>query len=304
MALKLTRLELQIMEALWTRSPLSIREIQEAFPKDDTPAYTTVQTTVYRLEGKKALRRVRKISNAHIFEPVVARNTALLVDDFLGLFGGRTQPVMAQLIESGKLTLDECSRRRRVCASWRRRGDRNDPCIHESLVAIDAVRAAGGTGHAGAARESCADAVPGMDGGLGQIFRVVLGPGDARGALELAYRSRGRRASNGARDRVDRATLVAPVAAARVVKGTTIDPVPIIGLVWGCGVLVVLCHWLARWRSVRAVVRLASPFDLDFPVAVRTSNSLIEPGVFGILWPVLLLPAGIVERLTRLSSHD
>jgi bla regulator protein blaR1 len=93
-------------------------------------------------------------------------------------------------------------------------------------------------------------------------------------------------------------TLVAPVAAAGVVKGTTIDPVPIIGLVWGCGVLVVLCHWLARWRSVRAVVRAASPFDLDFPVPVRTSNSLIEPGVFGILRPVLLLPAGIVERLT------
>jgi BlaI family transcriptional regulator, penicillinase repressor len=109
MALKLTKLELQIMEALWHRSPLSIREIQEAFPKNETPAYTTVQTTVYRLEGKKALRRVRKIGNAHIFEAVLPRNAALrrLVDDFLGLFGGRTQPVMAQLIESGKLTLDD-----------------------------------------------------------------------------------------------------------------------------------------------------------------------------------------------------
>src|ERR1700733_4981011 len=107
MALKLTKLELQIMEALWHRSPLSIREIQEAFPKDQMPAYTTVQTTVYRLEVKKALRRVRKIGNAHIFEPVLSRNAALgtLIDDFLGLFGGRTQPVMAQLIESGKLNL-------------------------------------------------------------------------------------------------------------------------------------------------------------------------------------------------------
>ena len=109
MPLKLTRLELQIMEALWRRSPLSIREIQEAFPKNEMPAYTTVQTTVYRLEGKKALRRVRKIGNAHIFEAVLPRNAALrtLVDDFLGLFGGRTQPVMAQLIESGKLTLED-----------------------------------------------------------------------------------------------------------------------------------------------------------------------------------------------------
>jgi BlaI family transcriptional regulator, penicillinase repressor len=95
------------MEALWRRSPLAIREIQETFPKRETPAYTTVQTTVYRLEAKRALRRVRKIGNAHIFEPVLPRNLALrtLVDDFLRLFGGRTQPVMAQLIESGKLTL-------------------------------------------------------------------------------------------------------------------------------------------------------------------------------------------------------
>lgn len=124
MALKLTRLELQIMEALWRRSPLSIREIQEAFPENDTPAYTTVQTTVYRLETKKALRRVRKIGNAHIFEAVLPRNTALrtLVDDFLGLFGGRTQPVMAQLIESGKLTLDDVQRAEKVLRASARKG--------------------------------------------------------------------------------------------------------------------------------------------------------------------------------------
>src|ERR1700722_10168959 len=109
MALKLTKLELRIMQALWRRSPLAIRGTQEGFSKEQAPAYTTVQTTVYRLEGKKALRRVRKIGNAHIFEAVLSRNVALrrLVDDFLGLFGGRTQPVMAQLIESGKLTLDD-----------------------------------------------------------------------------------------------------------------------------------------------------------------------------------------------------
>jgi BlaI family penicillinase repressor len=106
---KLTKLELQIMEALWSRGPLSIREIQEAFPEPDRPAYTTVQTTVYRLETKKALERVKKISNAHIFEAVVSRNAAQnrLIDDLLALFGGRTQPVMAHLIESGKLTLED-----------------------------------------------------------------------------------------------------------------------------------------------------------------------------------------------------
>ena len=124
MALKLTRLELQIMEALWRRSPLSIREIQEAFPKNETPAYTTVQTTVYRLEGKKALRRVRKIGNAHIFEAVLSRSAALrrLVDDFLGLFGGRAQPVMAQLIESGRLTLDDVQEAEKALRALARKG--------------------------------------------------------------------------------------------------------------------------------------------------------------------------------------
>jgi predicted transcriptional regulator len=106
---KFTKLELQIMQALWDRGTLSIREIQEAFPERDKPSYTTVQTTVYRLEGKNALRRIKKIGNAHIFEAVVSRNAAQhrLLDDLLGLFGGRTQPVMAHLIESGKLTLDD-----------------------------------------------------------------------------------------------------------------------------------------------------------------------------------------------------
>ena len=106
---KLTRLELQIMEALWSRGALSIREIQEYFPARKRPAYSTVQTTVYRLEGKKALRRVKKISNAHIFEAAIARDAARgrLIDDLLALFGGSTQPVMAHLVQSGKLTLDD-----------------------------------------------------------------------------------------------------------------------------------------------------------------------------------------------------
>ena len=106
---KLTKLELQIMEALWSRGASSIREIQEAFPSRGRPAYTTVQTTVYRLEAKSALRRIKKISNAHIFEAVISRSAAhrRLIDDLLGVFGGRTQPVMAHLIESGKLTIED-----------------------------------------------------------------------------------------------------------------------------------------------------------------------------------------------------
>jgi BlaI family transcriptional regulator, penicillinase repressor len=105
---KLARLELQILEILWQQGNASIREIQETFP-EPRPAYTTVQTTVYRLEVKKAVRRVRKISNAHIFEPVIAREIAQhrLLDEILSLFGGRAQPMMAQLAEAGKLTRDD-----------------------------------------------------------------------------------------------------------------------------------------------------------------------------------------------------
>ncbi|HEY5028086.1 MAG TPA: BlaI/MecI/CopY family transcriptional regulator [Candidatus Angelobacter sp.] len=106
---KLTKLELQIMEALWTRGEASIREIQESFPEMKRPAYTTIQTTVYRLETKKAVRRVKKVGNFHVFEAAVSRNAAQrrLIDDLMALFGGRTQPVMAHLIESGKLTLED-----------------------------------------------------------------------------------------------------------------------------------------------------------------------------------------------------
>jgi BlaI family penicillinase repressor len=105
---KLSKLELQILEALWAHGKASIREIQEAFP-EPRPAYTTIQTTVYRLEGKKAVRRIRKISNAHIFEPIVARDITRhqLLDEILSFFGGRAQPMMAQLAEAGKLTLDD-----------------------------------------------------------------------------------------------------------------------------------------------------------------------------------------------------
>ena len=106
---KLTKLELQIMDTLWTRGSASIREIQEAFPDKSRPAYTTVQTTVYRLEIKKAVRRVKKVGNFHVFEAAVSRDAAQskLIDDLLALFGGRTQPVMARLIETGKLTLED-----------------------------------------------------------------------------------------------------------------------------------------------------------------------------------------------------
>jgi BlaI family transcriptional regulator, penicillinase repressor len=122
---KFTKLELQILEALWESGKASIREIQEAFPKP-RPAYTTIQTTVYRLEGKKAVRRIRKIGNAHIFEPIVERNLARsrFLDEILSFFGGRAQPMMAQLAEAGKLTLAdvrELERAVKKCESQRKR---------------------------------------------------------------------------------------------------------------------------------------------------------------------------------------
>ena len=106
---KLTKLELQIMEALWGYGASSIREIQERFPEKERPAYTTVQTMVYRLEAKRAVRRVKKIGNAHVFDALISRNAAQrrLIDELLSFFGGRTQPVMAHLIESGRLTIED-----------------------------------------------------------------------------------------------------------------------------------------------------------------------------------------------------
>src|SRR5262245_39060757 len=97
------------MDALWDRGASSVREIQETFPDKDRPAYTTVQTVVYRLEAKKAVRRVKKIGNAHIFEAAISRNAAQrrLIDELMSFFDGRIQPVVAHLIDSGRLTLKD-----------------------------------------------------------------------------------------------------------------------------------------------------------------------------------------------------
>jgi BlaI family transcriptional regulator, penicillinase repressor len=106
---RLSRLEFQIMETLWSNGESSIREILESFPAKKKPAYTTVQTTVYRMETKEVVRRVKRVGNFHIFAATISRDAAqrTLIDDLLALFGGRSQPVMAHLIESGKLSLED-----------------------------------------------------------------------------------------------------------------------------------------------------------------------------------------------------
>lgn len=123
---KLSRLELRIMEAFWRHGAASVREIQESFPAAVRPAYTTVQTIVSRLEEKNALRRVKKVGNAFLFEPVISRGAAQrrLIDELLALFGGSTEPVMAHLIESGKLTRDDL---REAAKTFRRLAKRQKP---------------------------------------------------------------------------------------------------------------------------------------------------------------------------------
>jgi BlaI family transcriptional regulator, penicillinase repressor len=131
---KLTKLELRIMDTLWTNGHASIRELQEAFPEKGRPAYTTIQTTVYRLEAKNAVKRVKKVGNFHIFEAAVSRCAAqrTLIDDLLALFGGRTQPVMAHLIESGKLTLaDVKEAEKHLCKLEKSQGDGNKGRVAE-----------------------------------------------------------------------------------------------------------------------------------------------------------------------------
>ena len=126
---RLTRLELRIMEALWDAGASSVREIQEALPEKNRPAYTTVQTMVYRLEAKKAVRRVKKIGNALIFEARISRTSAQrrLIDELLGFFGGRTQPVVAHLIDAGKLTLEDIQEAERTLRKLERKERRDAP---------------------------------------------------------------------------------------------------------------------------------------------------------------------------------
>jgi BlaI family penicillinase repressor len=125
MANRLSKLEFQVMEALWEQGHLSIREILEEVPARRTPAYTTVQTMVYRMEAKGLVRRVKKVGNFHLFEAVITRQAAQrrLIDDVLSYFGGRSRPLMVHLIESGKLSLADFKEAEKLLKSDGRKGE-------------------------------------------------------------------------------------------------------------------------------------------------------------------------------------
>jgi predicted transcriptional regulator len=120
---RLSKLEFQVMETLWAKGDSSIREIQESFPEKRRPAYTTIQTTVYRMEAKGVVQRVKKVGNFHIFAAMISRDSAQrrLIDDLLAIFGGHSQPVMAYLIESGKLSLEDVKNAERTLRSLSRK---------------------------------------------------------------------------------------------------------------------------------------------------------------------------------------
>ena len=125
---KLSKLELQIMETLWTRGDSSIREIQQAFPEKSRPSYATIQTTTYRMEAKKIVRRIGKVGNFHIFQPLVSRDAAQLrlIDELLAMFGGRSQLVVMHLVKSGKLRIEDVKEAERELKRLEQKDARKD----------------------------------------------------------------------------------------------------------------------------------------------------------------------------------
>ena len=148
---KLTRFELEVMGALWELGSASVRELQERLPEGKSPAYTTVQTIVYRLEEKGAVRRVKKVGNAHVFEPVVTRRATVrrLFGEMLGFFGGSPRAMMAQLVEAGHLTLEDLREGEEALAGLEAEKGAGGAKVDEGAADKNAPKASGG----GAARK-------------------------------------------------------------------------------------------------------------------------------------------------------
>ena len=304
---KLSALELRIMSELWSRGPCSIREIHEAVVKRDKPAYTTVQTMVYRLEVKGAVRRTKKIGNAHVFEATTSRASVQtrLLKELLGLFGGNARPVMAHLVEMGKISQRghrgraEAAARRTTRRRRRPEANRDDPRAARPLVAIDAVLRGCIWSITLAMRSNSAARSPlAVAAGIGEVSGAVFGAVSARRrgwapdpcgdpAIFVRRRAAGRD-SRGRRR---------PLSLVPQPRGATSSIAPALLAVWGVGAAGVALRWLRGWRAADLLSRAARPAPGALPDA-RVTDADIEPAVARVFHPVVLLPAALLGRLS------
>ena len=305
---KLARLELQILEILWARGHASVREIQEGFP-EPRPAYTTVQTTVYRLEAKGALRRTHKIGNAHIFEPLVARDIARhrLLDTILSFFGGRAQPMMQQLAEAGKLTLGDVRDLEKAIRKRKEEEMMADIFNHlwQSTVFAAAVALLSVAFRRNRARlryglwfaASLKFLLPfAMLAAVGKLLEWQQAPAPIRSIVASP-------AIRGFNAPFAEAWLDPAVAVAEANQTEWIAPM--LFAVWACGFAVIAIRRAQEWRRIRAAVRASVPWEAPAHVLpgihIRTCSTLLGPGVIGFWTQVILLPAGLATCLTDLQ---
>jgi bla regulator protein blaR1 len=307
---KLAKLELRILEVLWARGKASMREVQEAFP-EPRPAYTTITNTVYRMEAKHAVRRVLKIGNADIFEPLIAKDAARdsLLDEILSFFGGRPQPMMAQLVESGRLTLDDIRELEKAAAEADSRkacGNRNDyPVPHQPSLAGIMLRAFGGIGGVRPSREFAEDRYwVWLSASLKFLIPFAL-------LVNL-----GSVVPRPTRRPVPVAVPVFPDALVQIPEPfspSLESTVPVharqnwgpaaIGAVWALGFFAITLARCRSWLGVRAALRAGTPVELPIPVRTLITPGAREPGIVGILGPVLVLPAQLLEHLNPRQLH-
>ncbi len=331
---KLSKLEFKIMETLWTKSECSIRDIQESFPLKKRPAYTTIQTTVYRMEAKGVVHRLKKVGNFHIFSPAISRDAAQrrLMDDLLNLFGGSAQPVMTHLIESGKLSLDDVKDAERLLRNLSKERECMTPGLYTPEWTPSLTAAL--INHLW---QSTAVLL------VAWLLTLSLRPNPARvryaiwmiASIKFLFpfallTSLGARwATHNPTPQVGPSLQIIveeisqpfrqgniPDPGAATLTSTSHSPhltSILLAAVWICGFLAALAIWIVRWRRAAAMARNATPvatgreFDalryaernakIKKPIPLVFSSSDVEPGIFGVMRPVLLWPIGLSDRL-------
>ena len=296
------KLELRILEALWSQGRPPCGRFRQAFP-EPRPAYTTITNTVYRMEAKKAVRRVRKIGNADIFEPLIAKDTARdgLLDEILSFFGGRPQPMMAQLIESGKLTLDDIRELEKAAAeltgSEKRKGaeiEMTTPFIVNHLWQSSCFALLAGL-LAFVLRKNSPKVRYWVWLSASLKFLVPFALLVSLGSVVPRPASTpGIRCGSGFPEhlRSNRGTILAGLYA-HVPEHAPLHWVPLaIAVVWALGFLAIALARCRSWLRVRAAMRAGTPVELPIPVRAVITPGAEEPGIVGFLRPVLVLPAG------------